>query len=105
MTDLTRPKATAEALQISIATLYRWRKLPRFPQPVSIGKVVFYDVPAIKQWLSVEGGKLYSTIYGTEYTPELLAQCVAVKPELNYWKLMPNGRTEQVYYATHNKQG
>lgn len=55
MTDLTRPKATAEALQISIATLYRWRKLPRFPQPVSIGKVVFYDVPAIKQWLSVEG--------------------------------------------------
>lgn len=52
---------------------------------------------------SVKGGKLYSTIYGIEYTPELLAQCVAVKPELNYWKLMPNGRTEQVYYATQSK--
>ncbi len=27
---------------------------------------------------SVKGGKLYSTIYGTEYTPELLAQSVLV---------------------------
>lgn len=53
--ELTRPKATAEALQISIATLYRWRKLPRFPQPVSMGKVVFYDVAAIRAWLAVEG--------------------------------------------------
>ena len=53
--ELTRPKATAEALQISIATLYRWRKMPRFPQPVSMGKVVFYDVEAIKQWLTIEG--------------------------------------------------
>ena len=53
--ELTRPKATAEALQISIATLYRWRKMPRFPQPVSMGKVVFYDVQAIKAWLTIEG--------------------------------------------------
>lgn len=48
---------------------------------------------------SVKGGKLYSTIYGTEYTPELLAQCVAVKPDIGYWKLYPNGRTEQLYCA------
>ena len=53
--NMTRPKETAAALQISIATLYRWRKLPRFPQPVSMGKVVFYDVQAIKAWLTIEG--------------------------------------------------
>jgi len=53
--NMTRPKETAAALQISIATLYRWRKMPRFPQPVSMGKVVFYDVDAIKQWLTIEG--------------------------------------------------
>lgn len=55
MTELTRPKATAEALQISIATLYRWRKMPRFPQPLVMGKVVFYDIVAIREWLAVEG--------------------------------------------------
>ena len=53
--NMTRPKETAAALQISIATLYRWRKLPRFPQPVSMGKVVFYDVAAIREWLTIEG--------------------------------------------------
>lgn len=53
--DLTRPKQTAEALQISPATLYRWRKMPRFPQPLVMGKIVFYDVVAIREWLAVEG--------------------------------------------------
>lgn len=48
---------------------------------------------------SVDGGKLYSTIYGTPLTAELLAQCVAVKPDVGYWKLYPNGRTEQLYCA------
>lgn len=46
---------------------------------------------------SVKGGKLYSNIYGTPLTDELLAQCVAVKPDIGYWRLYPNGRTEQVY--------
>ena len=58
--NMTRPKETAAALQISIATLYRWRKLPRFPQPVSMGKVVFYDVQAIKAWLTIEGDQAIS---------------------------------------------
>lgn len=53
--ELTKPAETAKALQISIATLYRWRKMPRFPQPLKIGRIVFYDVQAIKEWIAVEG--------------------------------------------------
>ena len=56
--ELTRPQETADALKISIATLYRWRKMRDFPQPLTMGKVVFYDVAAIRAWLAIEGEPL-----------------------------------------------
>lgn len=50
----------------------------------------------------VKDGQLYSTIYGTPYTPELLAECIEARPDLSYWTLEPNGQTEQVYFPEGN---
>lgn len=51
-TILTRPKATAAYFQISVMTLHRWRQIAEFPQPLSRGSVVLYDVAAITAWLA-----------------------------------------------------
>ena len=48
-------KQTAADLGISEATLCRWAKDPRFPQPLRITRrVVRYDLDAIKRFLSNE---------------------------------------------------
>lgn len=52
--QLTRPKPTAEHLQISIMTLHRWRQQADFPQPLKRGQIVLYDIAAIKGWLAGE---------------------------------------------------
>ena len=51
---LTRPKATANHFSISVQTLWRWRKLTNFPQPLERGKVVLYDIKSITEWLTQE---------------------------------------------------
>lgn len=45
----------------------------------------------------IKDGQMYSTIYGAEFTDELLRQCVESRPDIGYWIEYPNGRTEQVY--------
>lgn len=54
MTDdnpLMRPAETAKHFSISGNTLLRWRKIEGFPQPIKQGRIVLYDVKAIKLWL------------------------------------------------------
>lgn len=52
ITVLNRPTETAEHFQISHMTLFRWRKQAGFPQPLTRGKVVLYDISAIEDWLA-----------------------------------------------------
>lgn len=47
-----RTKAAAAHFHISTMTLWRWSKLPGFPQPLKKGHVVLYDLDAIEQWLA-----------------------------------------------------
>jgi len=49
---LSRAKQTIEHYGISQMTLWRWRKCPKFPQPLKRGRIVLYDIAAIEQWLS-----------------------------------------------------
>lgn len=53
--ELTKTADTIEKLQISAATLYRWKKHKDFPQPLKIGRITFYDVSAIRDWMQVIG--------------------------------------------------
>lgn len=52
---LARPKQTAKHFNISKMTLHRWRKRPGFPQPLQLGQVVLYNIPAITSWLNGSG--------------------------------------------------
>lgn len=47
-----RPKETAAYFQISMPTLYRWRKREGFPQPLVQGRVILHDIKAIEEWLA-----------------------------------------------------
>lgn len=47
-------KQTAKHYQISTQTLWRWTKLPDFPQPLRRGHIVRYDIAAIDRWLAGE---------------------------------------------------
>lgn len=49
---LDRSKQAAEHFGVSDMTLWRWRKCPKFPQPLKRGRVVLYDTAAIERWLS-----------------------------------------------------
>lgn len=53
--ELARPQQAADHFKVTTMTLYRWRKLPGFPQPLKRGQVVLYNTAAIEAWL---GGNL-----------------------------------------------
>lgn len=48
-------KRTLAHLNISKETLYLWRKEPGFPQPKKQGRSNYWDVGAIKEWMSAHG--------------------------------------------------
>ena len=55
-TGHARPRATAEFLQISTVTLWRWEKNnPEFPKSTRISKrVSVYDGQEIRQWVKAQ---------------------------------------------------
>lgn len=49
---LERVRAAAHYFRVSEMTLWRWRQLPGFPQPLKAGRTRLYDIGAIEQWAS-----------------------------------------------------
>lgn len=47
----SRPKQVIEHYNISHMTLWRWRQQDDFPQPLTRGRIVLYDIAAIDSWL------------------------------------------------------
>lgn len=55
-TQWARAKEVSSYFQITVQTLWRWRKLDGFPQPIQrTARTVLYDISAIEQWLAGEG--------------------------------------------------
>ncbi|WP_229797379.1 helix-turn-helix transcriptional regulator [Jeongeupia chitinilytica] len=54
-TKYLRPRALAEYLQISRATLYRWLQTdPTFPRPARCGGVTLFPVEEVERWLAMK---------------------------------------------------
>ena len=49
---LERAKAAARIFRVSEMTLWRWRQLPGFPQPLKAGRTRLYDIGAIQDWMA-----------------------------------------------------
>ena len=59
-----RPRATADFLQISTVTLWRWEKNnPEFPKSIRISKrVSVYDAQEIRQWVKAQSAGLEEVV-------------------------------------------
>jgi predicted DNA-binding transcriptional regulator AlpA len=44
-------KQTADLLEISERTLYRWHRLRKGPPQIKIGRKVYYRADAVRKWL------------------------------------------------------
>ena len=56
--ELLSEAETAEALDVHLRTLKRWRILAEDPPHIQIGRKIYYRRGAIRQWLlGLEGGQ------------------------------------------------
>lgn len=64
ITGHARPRATADFLQISTVTLWRWEKNnPEFPKSIRISKrVSVYDAQEIRQWVKAQSAGLEEVV-------------------------------------------
>lgn len=49
---LERTREAAKHFRVSEMTLWRWRQLPGFPQPLKAGRTRLYDIGAIQDWMA-----------------------------------------------------
>ncbi|EPT5163039.1 helix-turn-helix transcriptional regulator [Escherichia coli] len=64
ITGHARPRVTADFLQISTVTLWRWEKNnPEFPKSIRISKrVSVYDAQEIRQWVKAQSAGLEEVV-------------------------------------------
>ena len=64
ITGHARPRATADFLQVSTVTLWRWEKNnPEFPKSIRISKrVSVYDAQEIRQWVKAQSAGLEEVV-------------------------------------------
>ncbi|MBU2894219.1 helix-turn-helix domain-containing protein [Colwellia sp. D2M02] len=48
---LLRPAHLAKKLNVNLVTLWRWRQQNQIPQPIKIGRLVYWRESVIERWL------------------------------------------------------